>query len=94
MAYSEVPQITFSDRLVTKPLPNIKISWLPDDLPMPVFLQILPELLQTSQVPGDEEALSNHLRVIPSVPMVVTPGTAIHHTCQGHVELLIHPMVQ
>ena len=93
MTDGEVPQITFCDRLVAQSLSGMEVSWLPDNLPRAVLLQVLPQFLQPCQIPGNWETLCYHLRIVPSVPVLLTPGTTIHHTCQGHVELLVHPAI-
>ena len=93
MTDGEVPQVTFCDRLMAQPFSGMEVSWLSDNLPYAVLLEALPQVLQPCQISGNSETLRYPLRIVPSIPMLLTPGTAIHHACQRHVELFVHPTI-
>ena len=49
MAHSEVEERAGGDRLVAEALPDLIVSWPPNEVPMTVLVQVVPEILSPFQ---------------------------------------------
>ena len=63
MAHSKMPKRSGSHGLVTESLPDVVVPCPPDQLPLPVLVQVLPEGLQVREVSGQFESILDGFNV-------------------------------
>ena len=89
MADCEVEEGPGRNWIMTKTLPDIKVSNIPQELTTLVHVQSSPQLLQTFQCPRNLKPLLDSVWICPLVFVDLTPGTSVHHSSQGLVKLLV-----